>query len=213
MDQKKAIQVLDQLKSETKARKFNESIDLAVNFKDVDLRNPSNRFSIEVLLPNPPAKQVRVCVIADGQLALDANRQGATVLGQDDLDLLANDPKRIRKLAKEHAFFLASTSMMLNAVKVLRKLLGPRGKLPQRFDPEKDDIATRMSDLSRTIKLQLRKAPTMHTRVGTRDMDSALLAENIGMVMERLGEKLEKGDNNIKSVFAKTSMGTSYRII
>ncbi len=213
MDSKNVVQVLNELKRDTKVRRFTESIDLAVNFKDLNLKDASNRFRLDLQLPHPMGKDVKICVIADGQVALEAERADATVLGPSDLDLLANDPKRIRALAREHAYFVASRPLMLQAVKVFRKLLAPRGKMPDVLDPERDDIGKRIAELTNTIRLQVRQAPVVHAPVGTREMDNEKLVENIGYVLERLKELLDRGEHNIKGAYLKTTMGPSYRIM
>lgn len=53
----------------------------------------------------------------------------------------------------------------------------------------------------------MRNNPVIHVRVGTKDMEDEKIAENIKAVLEFLLEKLEKGIQNIKSIYVKTTMG------
>jgi len=50
-------------------RNFVETVELAINLKDVDLAVPSNRIDEEVQLPHGRGKAVRVGVFASGELA------------------------------------------------------------------------------------------------------------------------------------------------
>ena len=81
-------------------RNFVESIDLIVNIQDLDLDNPKNRFDTEVRLPNSSSKQASICVIGEGDLAIRAERAGADlVIGRNDLEQLASNPKRAKEIA------------------------------------------------------------------------------------------------------------------
>ncbi|MCL5441463.1 MAG: 50S ribosomal protein L1, partial [Candidatus Thermoplasmatota archaeon] len=53
---------------------------------------------------------------------------------------------------------------------------------------------------------------TFHVPVGTKDMPASDVAENITAVMKRITGKLEKGMNNIDSMYVKTTMGKAIRI-
>jgi large subunit ribosomal protein L1 len=53
---------------------------------------------------------------------------------------------------------------------------------------------------------------TFHAVVGTRDMKPEDLAENIEVIFSRLEKHFEKGRQNIRSAFVKTSMGPAVRI-
>ena len=52
MAEKKTLKVVKEALESSKERKFTESVDLAVNLKDIDLSIPKNRVDDEVLLPN-----------------------------------------------------------------------------------------------------------------------------------------------------------------
>src|SRR5438093_6704126 len=53
--------------SRPKPRAFKESVEVAVNLRDVDLSVPKNRVEEDVVLPKGRGKPIRVCVFASGE--------------------------------------------------------------------------------------------------------------------------------------------------
>lgn len=199
-------------KKESKKRKFTESIDLAVNFKDLDLKVPSNRFNFQTTLPHPIWKKPRVAVFATGEIATNAKNAGVnTILGRVELEALGKTPKEIRKMAREHDYFLAEPPLMPLIARFLGKYLAPRGKMPQPIAPNVD-ISQLLERLTRTSQLRIKENPVVLTKVGTVKMDSRQIAENIETIIHALEGRLEKGLMNIRSAHIKTTMGKSVKI-
>ncbi len=212
MDVNKLIEQITKCKKASKKRKFTESIDLAINFKDLDLKIPSNRFNFQTTLPHPFRKDPEVAIFAGGELATRAKNAGVkTVLGRDELEALGKSPKEIRKMAKDHEFFLAEPPLMPLIARYLGKYLAPRGKMPQPLIPNAD-IEVLLERFTRTSKLRIKENPVVLTKVGTVKMEATAIAENIEAVIHALESKLEKGIQNIRSVMIKTTMGESFKI-
>ena len=49
-----------------KKRKFVETVELAVNLRDVDLTIPKNRIQEEIILPKGRGKSIKIAVIGGG---------------------------------------------------------------------------------------------------------------------------------------------------
>jgi len=212
MDIGKVTEAVTKTKKEAKKRKFTESIDLAVNFRDLDLKVPSNRFNYQTTLPHAIWKKVYIVIFAEGELAMNAKKAGVqAIFGKAELEALGKSPKEVRKLAKENEFFLAETPLMPLVARFLGKYLAPRGKMPQPIAPN-IDIAGLIERLSRTSKLRIKENPVILTKVGDVKMDSKEIAENIEALIHSLEGKLAKGIQNIRSVYIKTTMGQSERI-
>jgi len=60
--------------TEAPARKFSESVDLAINLHNIDLAIPGNRVDAEVMLPHGLGKPTKIAVFAAGETALRAAR-------------------------------------------------------------------------------------------------------------------------------------------
>ncbi|WP_243666793.1 hypothetical protein [Vulcanisaeta sp. JCM 16159] len=54
-------------KAKAKRRRFKQTYELIIRFKDFDVKNQANRFNITITLPHPlQGKEPRVCVMATG---------------------------------------------------------------------------------------------------------------------------------------------------
>ncbi|MHA1186091.1 MAG: 50S ribosomal protein L1 [Candidatus Heimdallarchaeota archaeon] len=212
MDVKKLTEQVAQCKKDSKKRKFTESIDLAVNFKDLDLKIPSNRFNFQTTLPHPVSKKPTVAIFAGGELAVKAKNAGVkTILGKTELEALGKLPKEIRKLAKEIDYFLAEPPFMPLIARFLGKYLAPRGKMPQPLVPTAD-IVSLLERFQRTSKLRIKENPVVLTKVGHVKMGNKEIAENIEAVIHALEGRLEHGIQNIRSATIKTTMGKTTKI-
>lgn len=204
------LKALEEVKEKQKKRGFTQSIDLAINL-NIDTSKPQNRLNEEVILPSGRGKDVKVAVIAEGELALQAKKHADRVITKEELSELAKDKKEAKKLAREYEFFIAQADMMPLVGKTLGAVLGPRGKMPKPV-PANADIAPFVERLRRTVRLRTKDKPLIHVAVGTEDMEDSKVAKNVEAVMRLLERKLEKGYDNIKSVYLKTTMGPSIKI-
>ena len=212
MDINSITDAVAQCKKETKKRKFTESIDLAVNFKDLDLKVPSNRFNFQTTLPHPILKNPKVAIFASGEIAVNAKNAGIdTILGRTELEAIGKAPKEIRKLAKGHDFFLAEPPLMPLIARFLGKYLAPRGKMPQPIAPNVE-ISGLLERLTRTSQLRIKENPVVLVKVGNVKMDNKSVAENIEAIIHALEGRLQKGIMNIRSAHIKTTMGKSVKL-
>ncbi|MEK6976982.1 MAG: 50S ribosomal protein L1, partial [Candidatus Hydrothermarchaeota archaeon] len=170
-----------------------------------------NRINEELVLPNGRGKEVKVGVIADGELALQAKKVADTVIMREDLEELAKDKKAAKKLANGHDFFVAQSDMMSMIGKTLGPVLGPRGKMPKPV-PSNVQIAPVVERLKKTVRIRTKEKPTIHIVVGMEDMEEKQLAENIETVLKFIERKLERGMENVRSVYIKTTMGPGARL-
>ncbi|MCD6399639.1 50S ribosomal protein L1, partial [candidate division WOR-3 bacterium] len=69
-----------------------------------------------------------------------------------------------------------------------------------------------INSLKKSTRLRSKDRPTMHCMVGTEDMPLEQLAENIETVLTALVNRLERGRNNIASVYIKTTMGPAVKL-
>ena len=96
--------------------------------------------------------------------------------------------------------------------KTLGTVLGPRGKMPKPVPPNAD-LTGIVKNLRKSIKVRSKSSKTFHTVAGSADMTKEHISDNIETIMKRLEVALEKGRINIGSVYIKTTMGSSERII
>ena len=201
------------MKGKSEKRKFNQAVELAVKLRDLDLKRPEARISESIELPTPASKDVKVAVIAGGDLAVRARSAGADIIiGKDDLDKMGREKKQARKLAQNYDFFVAEAPLMPQVGKSLGQMLGPRGKMPTPIPPTApiDDVVKRQR---RNVRLKMKDQPVIQVKVGTEDMPDDVLVQNIQTIISRLEAKLEKGSKNISGVSVKTTMGPLVSVV
>ncbi|MFX0096428.1 MAG: 50S ribosomal protein L1 [Candidatus Hodarchaeota archaeon] len=212
----KIVETVAEAKKKAKTRNFAESIDLAVNIKGIDLKRPESRIDAEVVVPNSLAKKPKICVIAMGDLAIQAKKEEADlVLAKEDLEKLATDRKSAKRIVNENDFFIASADMMPLIGRFLGPILGPRGKMPKPgggIIPPTSDIKPVLERYSKTVRIVMKKSPVVQAKVGDKNLDNKSIAENIREILMFLEQNLDKGMQNVKSIYVKTSMGPTVKL-
>jgi large subunit ribosomal protein L1 len=207
------LEAVKKAKEEAKPRNFTQSVDVVITIKDLDVRKPENRIDEEVFLPNGRGKPVKIAFIADGELALLAKNAGADlVINKAELEELGKDRKEAKKMANRHDFFVAQADMMPLVGRFLGPVLGPRKKMPKPV-PASAKPEPLMEKLKGTVKVRIKDQPVVQALVGSQDMGDEEIADNIEAVLGVLDQKLEKGRNQIKSMYVKTTMGPITRVI
>jgi len=196
---------------EAPERNFRETVDIAVNLRDLDLNDPSNRVDESVVLPEGTGQETKIVVFAEGETALRAEDVADDVLSGDELEDLGDDDDEAKDLAEDTDFFIAEADMMQDIGRYLGTILGPRGKMPEPLQPD-DDVVETVQRMKNTVQLRSGDRRTFHTRVGAEDMSAENIASNIDVILRRLHADLEKGPLNVDSVFVKTTMGPSVEV-
>jgi large subunit ribosomal protein L1 len=197
---------------EAPPRNFRETVDLAVNLRDLDLNDPSNRVDESVVLPEGTGQETSIVVFAEGETAVRAEDVAEEVLDSDDLADLGDDDSEAKDLASETDFFLAEEYMMQDIGRYLGTVLGPRGKMPTPIGPD-DDVVEIVERLKNSVQIRSGDRRTFHTRVGAQDMSVEEIAQNIDVIIRRLEANLEKGPLNLGSVYVKTTMGPAVEVV
>jgi len=192
-------------------RNFRETVDLAVNLRDLDLNEPSNRVDESVVLPSGTGQETRIVVIAEGETGLRAEDVADDVLDGDELADLGDDDDAAKDLAEETDFFIAEESKMQDVGRYLGTILGPRGKMPEPLSPD-DDVVEVVNRMKNTVQIRSGDRRTFHTRVGAEDMSAEEIADNIDVILRRLHADLEKGPLNLDTVYVKTTMGPAVEV-
>jgi large subunit ribosomal protein L1 len=196
-----------------KPRRFVETVEMAVNLRNVDMRRPENRIDAIVTLPYGLGKPRKVGVFAKGETALKAQEAGAdVVLSPDDIDELAKNKREAKKLAKRIDFFIAEAPLMPEIGRKLGPILGPRGKMPQPIPPLADPKPM-IEKLRKSVKIRTRDKPIFHAPIGKKDMDVEKLAENALEILKVVENKYENSSQVVKSIYVKTTMGPAVRVI
>jgi large subunit ribosomal protein L1 len=197
---------------ESPPRNFRETVDIAVNLRDLDLNDPSNRVDESVVLPEGTGQETSIVVFAEGETAVRAEEAADEVLDADTLSDLGDDDGEAKDLADDTDFFLAEENLMQDIGRYLGTVLGPRGKMPDPVAPD-DDVVEMIERLKNSVQLRSGDRRTFHTRVGAEDMSAEEIADNIDVIIRRLEADLEKGPLNIGDIYVKTTMGPAVEVV
>jgi large subunit ribosomal protein L1 len=198
-------EVIKKAKEETKKRKFKQSIELIINFKDIDVKKG---FAINEVIQLPKTNSpATVCVIATGDMSQKAKAAKAdSVIGNEELTKYEANKRESRKFINKYDFFLADTQIMPTVGKALGQLLGPRGKMPTPV-PFNAPIDAFLARFRTSIKVRTRASLSVSCKIGDETMEDSDLAINAFTVLSAIEKKLPNGEKNIRKVLIKTTMG------
>jgi len=201
----KLADMIKEAKTGSKQRKFTQSIEMILVFKDIDVKKG---FALNEVVQLPKTSSPStVCIMATGDMGQKAKAAKAdAVVGSDELDKFAANKRASRKFINKYDFFLADTQIMPVVGKVLGQLLGPRGKMPTPV-PFNASIESFLTRFRASIKVRSRASLAMSCKIGDESMDDADLAINAHAVLTAVEKKLPSGDKNMKRVIIKTTMG------
>lgn len=191
-------------------RKFNQSVELAINFTGIDMNKQDNKLNMEVKLPNGKGKSHQVIIFADDKtLASKAESAGALVIPGSELPTISTDKVRMNQLLQSE--LLAQPSLMPQIARALGQFLGPRNKMPKPLIGI--DVGTAVQDTAKSVYLRSKgkNLPTVHCMVGTESMDANTLTANIDEVVNAVIKKV--GKQHIKSVYAKLTMSPPMKLL
>lgn len=203
-----AIKKVQELSLEKK-RKFNESIDIAINL-GIDAKQSDQTVKGSVLLPNGSGNKVRVIVFSANEdqkkLALES---GAILAGLEDL------------VAKIEGGFLdfdcvVATPDVMQKISKVAKKLGPRGLMPSpKNGTVTTDVKKAVSDaLKGKVDFKNDKAGTVHCLAGKVDFESNAIVENIKAIVKAIKDaKPENAKGKfIKEFYLNSTMGPSVKV-
>jgi large subunit ribosomal protein L1 len=201
----KMVEMIKEAKAESKQRKFKQSVEMIIVFKDIDVKKG---FALNDVVQLPKTSSpATVCIMATGDMGQKAKQAKAdAVVGVEELDKFAANKRASRKFINKYDFFLADTQIMPIVGKVLGQLLGPRGKMPTPI-PFNASIESFLQRFRSSIKVRARSTLSMSCKIGDESMGDADLAVNAHAILSAVEKKLPNGEKNLKRIIVKTTMG------
>ncbi len=210
VDRNRRYRLDDALKliKETATKKFDESVDAAINL-GVDPKHADQVVRGAVVLPHGMGKSVRLAVFAKGDKAREAQEAGADIVGAEDL------AEKIQGGFMDFDKVLATPDMM-GVVGRLGKVLGPRGLMP---NPK---VGTVSMDITRAVKEQkagkvefrVEKAGIVHVPFGKASFDPDKLKANLNAIMEIIYKAKPQTAKGVyvKNVTVSCTMGPGIKV-
>ena len=189
--------------------KFDEAIDLSFQINNKQKKSEVNLRTI-INMPGGTGKKVKVAVVCEEAKIKEAKESGADIVGSDDL---------IEKIKGGYLDFekLICTQSMMIKLSKLGKVLGPKGLMPNpKLGTVTDDVKKAVKD-SKSGQVEIRndKDGNIGVSIGKKSFSDDQLLKNYNAILDAL-EK-EKSNNTLKgdlirSVFATSTMGVSYKV-
>jgi len=210
MDRKTIVSKIEELKSKRKERKFTQSVEISVNFKDIDPESSEYKLNVSIPLPKGRGRDVNIGVFADGDMNVRAKKLSKFVLNREELEKYSKDKRKMRKFAKSCYAFVAQPDLMALIGKGWGIVLGPKGKMPQPVPPNAD-LGPIIDRMKNSVRIRSKKNPTVHAVIGTEKMSSEDLAENILAVISGIERQIPK--DKIRSVHIKETMSEPVKLM
>ena len=210
-------EALKGLMEKSKKRKFDQSVDMIITLKSIDLKKATNHREFFVKLPKAVNKKVKVCAFVGPETLEQAKKTCDKVITVEEFDKYAKDKKLIKKLARDYDVFIAQMNIMPKVASAFGRVLAPRGKMPNPKSggvfPPKVDLKSLSEKLRSTIKINVKKSPMIQLRVGTESMKEEDIIDNAVALYEAVIHNLPNEKNNIKKVMLKLTMSAPVRVI
>ena len=210
MNKKDISKKIEEAKSKSTQRKFKQSVELSMNFKEVNLESAEYKLNLNILLPKGRGKDIKIGIFADGDMNVRAKKVSDYVLNKAEIEEYARNKRRMRKFATDCYAFIAQPDMMPLIGKTWGVVLGPRGKMPQPV-PDSADLTTITNRIKNTVRVRSKKNPTIQVPVGIEDMSPDDLADNVSVVLDAEERIIPK--EKVQSAYLKTTMGSVIRLI
>ena len=189
--------------------KFDESLDLSFQINNKQKKSEVNIRTV-VNLPGGTGKKVKVAVVCEDNKTQDAKDAGADIVGGDEF------VERIKGGELDFEKLICTPGMMIKLSK-LGKVLGPKGLMP---NPKLGSVSENIKEAvtnakSGQVEIRNDKDGNIGVSIGKKSFSDDQLLKNYNAILDAL-EK-EKSNNTLKgdlirSVFATSTMGVSYKV-
>jgi large subunit ribosomal protein L1 len=198
---------ITQVKANAKA-KFDETVEISVNL-GVDPRHADQQVRGVVNLPSGTGRDVRVAVFARGASAEAATAAGAEVVGAEDL------VEKVQNGFMDFDRVIASPDMM-TLVGGLRKVLGPRGLMPNpKVGTVTPNVAQAVKDAKGgAIEFRVEKAGIVQVSVGKASFTEEALTLNVRALIDALNKAKPSGAKGmyVKNISLSSTRGPGVKV-
>ncbi len=197
----KIEEAIEELKKEK--RNFDQTVDLIITLRNIDLKKPENRITKEIALPHGRGKDAKIGIFSD-----------KIGIKKEEIEKMGKNKKDAKKLAKSYDFFLATADLMPLIGKLLGRFLAPKGKMPQPIPPTftKEQIDKIVERKKKSILIRVKSSPQIQVPVGKQSMDTKDLKENIEHVIKEVVSLLPKSRAQVRDVYLKLTMSKPIKI-
>ncbi|QQG34941.1 MAG: 50S ribosomal protein L1 [Deltaproteobacteria bacterium] len=187
---------------------FDETVDIAVCLSKEGKQEALNIRGF-VVLPHALGKTVKIAVIAKGNLAEEARKAGADIVGDEDL---------VNKIENGFLGFdkLIVTPDLMGLISKLGKTLGPKGLMPNmKLGTVSADVTKAIKDLQGgRIEFKSDKGNIIHAPVGLLSFSRDQLRDNINVFLDAISKMRPSSikGNYIKKIVVSSTMSPGIKL-
>ncbi len=210
VDRNRRYKVEDAMKlvKETATKKFDETVDAAINL-GVDPKHADQVVRGAVVLPHGMGKTVKLAVFAKGDKAREAQEAGADIVGAEDL------AAKVEAGEIEFDRCIAAPDMMALVGK-LGKVLGPRGLMP---NPKLGTVTPNVTEAVKAAKggqvqYKADKSGVVHAGIGKASFAEKAIEDNVRAIVAAINAARPQNMKGtyIKKVSVSSTMGPGLQI-
>jgi len=216
METKQLIDALKRMRSESKKRKFQQSVDFTINFRGIDFKKASNQIDVDVKMPHSTGRvglaKTLVFVKDKGFAEQIKNKVDKVILDEEIPSIKKKDAEQI---ISTYNVLLAEGPSILSVAKYLGQQLAPRGKMPKPITQSISAIDSAVANATTSVKVSNKKGkfmPLVHVTVGKENDKDDKIIDNISAVYDSVVPNLPNKVQNVKSMYVKLSMGPPIRL-
>jgi large subunit ribosomal protein L1 len=192
-------EALSELRKNEK-RKFDQTIDLLVSLKGIDLRK--DNISLVSTIPHK-IREKKVCGFLEQKSDL------VKTVTKPEFDKY-KDKKALKLLVRDYDFFIASAKLMPSVATTFGKALGPAGKMPSPqlgviMQETPEAIKALLERISKSIKIRA-KEPAIKVAIAKESMSDDHIIANIRAVFNDIINTLPAKKENVRKVMIKFTM-------
>ena len=188
-------------------REFKQSVEIYLNFRELDLKKAENKFaSIVELSSFPPEKENKIAVITGGSFVPAARNLGVDVITREQMESVSGNKKAARKMIEPYGFLISEAPLMSLVGRVFGPFLGPKDRMPIAVPPNAD-LTPVVSRLKKSVLIRLKTQKSISAPIGTEDMSPEQLKENAMKIIAVVEQKVPSGLRAVDSITIKTTMG------
>lgn len=215
MNKQEVAKALKQAKESAQKRNFNQSIDLIITLKGLDLKKNDQHVDFFMNLHNARPKKVKVCGLVGPELSEASKEAFDHTITVEEFSGF-KDKRSTKKLARSYDFFVAQGNIMAKVAQTFGRSFGPKGKMPNpkggMVVPPNANLKAVYEKLQSTLHVKVKSHLMYQVSVGYEDTPEEEVIDNIMTVYDQLIHHLPQERNNYREGIIKLTMGKSVKI-
>ena len=216
MQQKDFELALQEMRQQSKPRKFVQSVEMILNFKELDVKKPDSQIDVKLTLPYSTGKKgtgKTLLFAKDKRFMDDMKGKVDRIVDEAEISKLAK--KDIDVIANDFDVTVAEGPVMLVVAKFLGQQLAPKGKMPKPIQPDADATVAMLKQLGGFMRVTNKKGkvmPTIQLLIGSEQMKNSEISANAIAIADAVLKQLPRKEQNMKSVYIKLTMGPPVKV-